>query len=82
MDASEASTFLRNEVSFLGDCPDEKLAQLAAGVRILSVEPEEAVSHWGDEASFLGNSSLAVYPACAQYYLLGQTIGPNGGMIL
>jgi acetate kinase len=54
MNAAEVPSFLRKYVSLFRDFSDERLAQLAAEGRVVSVEAGEATAHCGDDASFLG----------------------------
>ena len=54
MNTGAIPSFLREHVVLFEDFSDARLAELAAGGRVVSVEANEAVVHGGDEARFLG----------------------------
>jgi acetate kinase len=54
MNAADVPSFLKEKVGLFRDFSDERLAELADGGRIVSVEASEAIAHCGDDARFLG----------------------------
>ena len=54
MNAADIPSFLKEKVGPFQDLSDERLAQLVAGGRVVSVEASEAVAHCGDDPRFLG----------------------------
>jgi len=54
MNPAEIPSFLREHASHFQDFSDQRLAELAAGGRVVSVEAGVAIAHIGDDAGFLG----------------------------